>query len=208
MGIAPALAQSTNAAPDLTVTDAPFEAAKLPGLPEAAKQAVANATQQVKSGEWLGYVLAASPDLSVWRLTGVAKTPPVFSLSDVARVTLETCEFESGGPAYILSINGRDTQRRLGGWTPQPEMLFKRPTDFDEREVPFVLASARPQMSAYRRASGNRAFVITTNGGWLSRAGDTLAKAIATAEADCATTFKGATCLLYAVNDRVVFEPR
>jgi hypothetical protein len=87
-------------------------------------------------------------------------------------------------------------------------MLFRKPSDFDETAVPFVLASVRPQMSAYRRASGNRAFVVTTSGGWLSRAGDSVAKAIATAMADCATTFKGATCVLYAVNDRVVFEPR
>jgi hypothetical protein len=106
---APAFAQSTNAAPDLSVNETAFDPAKFPGLPEAAKQAVQNAAQQMKSGDWLGYVLAATGDLTVWCLNGIPKTPPVYSLSDVARITLETCEYGSGAPAYILSLNGRDT---------------------------------------------------------------------------------------------------
>jgi len=206
--IAPAFAQSTNATPDLSMNEAAFDPAKLPGLPEAAKQALANAAQQVKSGEWVGYVLAASPNLAVWDFNSIAKTPPVYSVSDVARIALEACEYDSGAPCYLLSISGHDTQKRGGGWAAQPEMLFSKAGEFDEREVPFVPAAERANLSNYRRASGNRALVITTNGDWLSHVGDTAAKAVAAAVADCTTAVKGATCLLYAVNDRVVFEPR
>jgi hypothetical protein len=206
--VAPAFAQSTNAAPDVSMNDAAFEPAKLPGLSDAAKQALANAAQQMKSGDWVGYVLVSSPDFSVWRFSAILKTPPVYSVSDVARAVLETCEYDSGAPCYILSISGHDMQKRGGGWTTQPEMLVSKLSEFDERTVPFVLETDRQKMSAYRRASGNRVFVVTTSGSWLWRAGDTVPKAIATAAADCATSFSGANCLVYAVNNRVVFDPR
>ena len=204
---APAFAQSTNAAPDISMNDAAFEPANLPGLPDAAKQAAANAAQQMKSGEWLGYVLASSPDFTVWRVSAILKTPPVYSVSDAARAALETCEYDFGSPCYLLSINGHDTQKRGGGWASQPEMLFSKASEFDERTVPFVFQTERQKMSSYRPASGNRVFVVTTNGGWLWRAGDTVPKAIATAAADCATSFSSANCLIYAVNNRVVFDP-
>src|SRR5208282_3114279 len=55
-------AQSTNAPPDLTKTDTPFDPAKVANLPDAAKTAVAQAIKQMKAGDLAGFVFAASPD--------------------------------------------------------------------------------------------------------------------------------------------------
>jgi hypothetical protein len=204
---APAFAQSTNAMPDISIGEAAFDPAKLAGLPDAAKQALSSTGDEFKKGDVLGFVFVASPDLKVWSINGVPKTAPIYSLSDAARVALEGCEYSFGAPCTIFSINGRDTQKKLGGWASQPKMLFRGPGAFDPSVVPFVPAAVRPQLIAYRQATGPRAFIVTTSGGWLWRSGATVGKAVATAEADCATTYKNATCVLYAVNDRVVFEP-
>jgi hypothetical protein len=205
--VGPAFAQSTNAAPDIFVGEAAFDASKLAGLPEAAKQALSSTGEEYKKGDVLGYVFVASPDLKVWNVNAVPKTTPIYSLGDAARTALEGCEYAFGAPCFIFAINGHDTRKPQGGWATQPRMLFREPTAFDPSVLPFVPASARPQTIAYRQASGPRAFVVTTSGGWLWRSGATVGKAIATAEADCATTYKNAICILYAVNGRVVFEP-
>ncbi|HZZ24410.1 MAG TPA: hypothetical protein VFE60_18295 [Roseiarcus sp.] len=205
--VAPAFAQSTNAAPDISMNDAVFEPANLPGLPDAAKQAAVNAAQQMKSGEWLGYVLVSSPDFSVWRVSAILKTPPVYSVSDTARAALETCEYDFGAPCYILSINGHDTQKRGGGWASQPEMLFSKASEFDERTVPFVsdgapedeLLSARERKSRFRcddergLAVARRRYRREGNRDSRRRLRDVVV---------------GANCLVYAVNNRVVFDPR
>ena len=202
-----ASAQSTNAAPILTYNAAPFDASKLSVLTDGAKQALAAAAAQLQSGDLLAYVFTASPDGKMWSLNSVTKSIPIFSLADSARSSLETCEYTNKSPCVILTINGHDAQKPGGGWDLQPVTLFKRPSDFDAARVPFVLASDRTLLRAYASSSGNRALVITTAGAWLYRGGDTIQMAIDTAMSDCATSFKDQTCLLYAVNDRVVFEP-
>ncbi len=203
---APAAAQSTNATPILTYNAAPFDASTVSVLTDGTKQALAGAAAQLQSGDLLAYVFTSSPDGKMWSLNSVAKSMPIFSLADSARSSLETCEYTYGSPCIILTINGHDTQRPGGGWDLQPVMLFKRPSEFDAGRVPFVLQADRTLLRAYATVAGNRALVITSSGAWLYRSGDTVQKAIDTAESDCATSFKDQTCLLYAVNNRVLFE--
>ena len=87
-------------------------------------------------------------------------------------------------------------------------MLFSRPSDFDATVLPFVAQSTRVEAAAYQKAQGPRAFALTTSGLWLWRGGANIVQAIDKTMADCAAEFKPAPCLLYAVNDRVVFEAR
>jgi len=204
----PVLAQSTNAAPDLSRTEAPFDPAKLAGLPDPAKTAVAQAIKQMKGGELAGFVFAASPDLKLWTLKSAPKAMADFSLPDLARTTLENCESSLGEPCVIVSLNGFDTRLKAGGWAKQPETLFRRPSDFDASVVPFVPAPARLQIAPYQKASGPRAFALTTGGEWLWRGGASVDQAITKTLADCAAQFKDAPCILYAVNNRVVFGSR
>src|SRR5208282_1061247 len=149
-------AQSTNAPPDLTKTDTPFDPAKVANLPDAAKTAVAQAIKQMKAGDLAGFVFAASPDMKVWTLKAAPKAAPDFSLADLARTTLESCEASLGEPCAIVTINGFDTRLKSGGWAKQPAMLFRRASDFDSSVVPFIPASARTQIAAYDKATGPR----------------------------------------------------
>jgi hypothetical protein len=128
-----------------------------------------------------------------------------FSLADLARTTLESCEASLGEPCAILSINGFDTRLKTGGWAKQPETLFRRASDFDSAVVPFVPALERLQIAAYQKATGARALAVTTGGGWVWRGGPTLGQAIDKTLADCAAQYKDTPCILYAVNNRVVF---
>jgi hypothetical protein len=208
-GSAPlALAQSTNALPDLTTSEAPFDPGKVAGLPDVAKAAVGQAIAKMKSGEILGFVLAASPDLKIWTLNSAPRTMADYVPSDAGRQALEVCEFEARQPCAILSVNGFQARQRAAGSAPPPEMLFSRASDFDATVLPFVAASTREQAAAYQKAQGPRAFALTTNGLWLWRGGANIIEAIDKTMADCVAEFKPAPCLLYAVNDRVVFEAR
>jgi len=91
--------------------------------------------------------------------------------ADLARTALEVCEFSSGGPCAIVSIDGYDTALKSGGWAKEPAMVSIRPSDFDPVFLPFVPASARSPTAAYQKATGPRAFAVTTAGGWLCAAG-------------------------------------
>jgi hypothetical protein len=194
--------------PDLRTSDAAFDPAKVAGLPGEAKAAFAQANGKLKSGGLLGFILAASPKMKAWALTSAPKTVTNYSPADSARQALENCEFQARQPCVILSVNGLEARRNGGGWATQPDMLFSHPTLFDPTILPFAPASARAEAAAYLKAQGPRAFALTTNGLWLWRGASNILQAIDKAMADCAAQFKPAPCLLYAVNNRVVFEAR
>ena len=209
IGFAPfASAQSTNALPDLTTSSARFDVYAIAGLPDAAKSAFGQANAKMRSGELAGFVFAASPDMKVWALNTAPKTMTGYNPSDSARQTLEICEFEVKQPCVILSVNGYRAQPAAGAQAGRPEMLFSRPSDFDATVLPFVAQPARAEAAVYQKAQGPRAFALTTNGLWLWRGGAAIVQAIDRTMADCAAPFKPAPCLLYAVNDRVVFVAR
>ena len=193
--------------PDLTTSEAAFDPYRVAGLPDAAKAAVAQAKAKMRSGELLGFVFAASPDQKNWTLNSAPKTMADYVPSDAGRQALEVCEFEAGQPCAILSVNGFQA-RKSAASGPQPEMLFSRPSDFDATVLPFVAQSTRLEAAAYQKAQGPRAFALTTSGLWLWRGGANIVQAIDKTMADCAAQFKPASCLLYAVNDRVVFVAR
>jgi hypothetical protein len=202
----PAFAQSTNAAPDLTMNQSAVDPSTLT-IPDDAKKALSDDLQQLKSGQLSGLALAVSASGKTWSLSTSDKSTPVYSIVDLARVALERCQYWYGAPCAILSINGHDTQLPGGGWAAQPNMLFKAPGVFDANTVPFIHTDDRAQLASYGSLAGNRALVLTADGAWLYRSADTIQKAIDQAENDCSTSNKGSTCILYAVNDRVVFEP-
>jgi hypothetical protein len=206
LGPAPlALAQSTNALPDLTTSMSAFDPYKVAGLSDAAKSAVAQAKAKMKSGEIIGFVFAASPDMKFWTLNVAPKSITNYVPWDGGRQALEVCEFEAGRPCAILSVNGLEARQGPDGWAAQPEMLFSRPSDFDPTVIPFVAEPQRAPAAEYLKGKPPRAFAVTTTGLWLWRGGANIVEAIDRTMADCAAQFKPAPCLLYAVNDRVVF---
>jgi hypothetical protein len=204
---APVAAESTNAVLDLRTLKQPFDPASAAGLPDAAKSAFAEASAGMKNGALIGFVFTASPDRKAWTLNVAPRMMTDYVASDSARQALEVCEFAAGQPCAILSVDGFEA-RPLEDWKLQPTMLFSHPTDFDSTVLPFASEAARAKAAEYLKATGPRAFALTTTGLWLWRGGANIVQAVDRAMADCATEFKNAPCLLYAVNERVVFVAR
>jgi hypothetical protein len=71
--------------------------------------------------------------------------------------------------------------------------------------VPFVFASDWPSLQGYGTETKAKALVIPpSNGVWRWKTGDDDGEAVAAAYAECKKD-KGNFCILYAVNNRVVF---
>lgn len=202
----PAAAQSTNATPVIVSNTAPVDAAAMPLLDDSARKAMVASIAALKSGSIAAYILSVSPDGKFWSGNKLNKKQFI-NLRDMARQSLETCEYTAHAPCLIATVNGHDGRDATGGWPLQPRMLMNKPGAFDADRVPFVSYADRALIKSYENVSGPRALVVTTYGGWLWRTSKTVFQAIATADTDCHKTYPGQTCLLYAVNDRVVFSP-
>jgi hypothetical protein len=201
-----ASAQSTNAAPILIRNAAMVDPASLP-LDDQGKKFLTDALANLASGTWLAHVVASSPDGKIWA-SGIATKGSPVNIGDVARQALESCEFaNSNGPCVIFSIDGHDARDSDGAWPTQPRMLEVTPgVAFDAWRVPFVSLIDRSQIAkGYPLAAVPRAFVLSQYGGWSWNTGKTVFDAIATTFAACQKNYPGQTCILYAVNDNVVF---
>jgi hypothetical protein len=208
LAAAPALAQSTNAAPVIVQGTADIDPAAL-SIPDDARTYLTNAIANLKNGSWTAHVLAASPDGKNWA-AAVAAKGAYYNLGDVARIALETCEYMVNyGPCLIYSVNGKDARDSSGGWPTQPPMFDIQPgSKFDPNRVPFVGIADRALIAkGYPLAAAPRALVITEFGGWTWNTGKTVFDAISTDLAACQKSYPNTPCLLYAVNDTVVFTP-
>ena len=78
---------------------------------------------------------------------------------------------------------------------------------FEATRIPFLTDTDQMSAASYATQTSPRVFVVTPSGYWLWRTGKTVFDAIAAAYADCQKGASGQVCVLYAVNDRVVFEP-
>lgn len=199
----PASAQSTNAHPVIVMGSAAVDPATLPVIDDAARKTLKDDTELHKAGKLPAFVMVGSPDGKIWQIHTATKSN-FLSLEDLARQTLETCEFVSGAPCLIYSINGQDAREKAGGWPLQPAMLSNEPAKFDPQRIPFVSLIDRVTLRGYVTATSPRVMVLTSEGGWLWRQGKTAFDAIALARTDCAKTYPGQFCLLYAVDDKVV----
>jgi hypothetical protein len=198
----PAAAQSTNARPVIVLGGAEANPTSVPLLNDEARPALKEAIEALKAGRVAAHVMSAAPDGKAWAGRSVNKKDFV-SIEDVARQSLETCEYFYQAPCFIVAINGRDARDAIGGLPTQPRMLVREAGVFDNERVPFVSAQDRAMLKGYASASP-RALAVTTLGGWLWRGGDTIFQAISTTASDCEKTYPGHICLLYAVNDRIV----
>jgi hypothetical protein len=202
-----ASAQSTGARPVIVIGQNATDPTKLPWIGDDARKALAADLTAYKAGKEVAFVFAAAPDGKNWSITRALTEANYFGVEDLARASLDTCEYLYGAPCFILSINGRDAQDPSTGWPLQPRMITRRGGIFDAARVPFVSSFDRASIAGYGTSTASRALIITTTGGWLWRSGDTVLQAIATVQAECQKTYPNATCVLYAVNDRVIFAP-
>jgi hypothetical protein len=202
-----ASAQSTNAQLTLVQGTATVDPSTLT-LDDTGKKSITDAISSLKNGSLLAYVMAATPDGKYWATATGAKGY-FASVADVARRALESCEYITNlGPCIIMTINGHNSQYSDGGWPAQPPSLEINPgAKFDSRTIPFVALSDRSEIATgYPEAPKPRALVITESGGWFWNPGKTMVEAVDKSYAACQKSYPNDTCILYAVNDNVVFS--
>jgi hypothetical protein len=195
------------AAPIVVAGDTPTDPAKFEWLSENGRTALADAIAKHKAGEVVAYVFAGSPGGDFWAYRSAATDRQLFSLEDLARKALQSCEFFSRAPCFVVSVNGNDARDQSGGLPVQPSMLAGQPETYDAAQVPFVPLSDHTLLAGYTAEPRAKVLVVTPTAGWLWRTGANIFEATATAFADCQKTYPNQPCILYAVNSRVVFLP-
>lgn len=205
---APALADDASPpAPIVIMTDTPADPARFEWLSEGARAALADVVAKHKAGELFASVFVGAPGGDYWAYRFAASDRALFGVDDLARQALQACEFVRRAPCLIVSINGMEARDAAGGLPAQPSLLAGQPVVFDAARVPFVAMNDRTLLAAYPAEPKAKVLVLTVNAGWLWRTGANIFEAVATGLADCQTTYPGQGCILYAVNDRVVFVP-
>lgn len=203
---APALADSTNAEPVITLTDTPFDANALPWVAAETKTFLSAQVASLQKGELTSMAIAAAPN-GVWGYRATAAggyAAP--SITDTVRQALEQCEFYNVMPCYLVSVNGKSTADTNGSYATQPHMLRPDPAAFDYTRVPFAPELDRRNLRDYGLSAGPKAMALHDNGYWGWKTGTTIADAITQAMATCKTGNGDVDCQLYAVNNTVVMD--
>lgn len=202
----PALAQSTNAAPVIVNSSTPLDVGKLP-LSDEGKKSISDTIAKLNAGTVFSAVYAGGLDGRTWQVTLYDGGTPQ-TVQDLARQTLERCEFFEKGPCVIFMINGHEARSPDGGWPTQPRMLAQEPgAKFDPWTVPFIPLAGRGSITGYLTAPSPKALTVTPEGFWNWSVGKSAIEAVDTAGANCTKQNVGHVCLLYAVNDTVVIAP-
>jgi len=205
--VAPALAQRPPEAPFIVMNDVDIDPAAYQWLSQEARDALAGANGKLKSGELKAFVFAGHPGGNYWAMRGAATGSDLFNIADLARQALQACEFYAHSSCFVVSINGKEARDSEGGLLAQPAQLTDQARRFDASRVPFLSMAEQRKVASYAAETKPKVLVITATAGWLWRTGDNVFAAAAKAYADCQSTYPDLTCILYAVNDRVVFSP-
>jgi len=202
-----AFAQMPPPQPVLVMNSTMVDPQTLGWLADDGRKALASAIAQQKSGGLYAFVFVGAPGGDAWSYRSTNKAADFLSVEELARAALQVCQFFENGPCYIISINGHDARDTFGGYPDQPDFLADQHGIFAATKIPFVTDTDQMTAASYATQTSPRAFVLTPNGYWLWRTGKTVFDAIAAAYTDCQKGAPGQVCVLYAVNDRVVFEP-
>lgn len=201
-----AYAASTNAPPVIQISDTPMDVAKLPFIDESVRTYLKDLSAQYAAGTVTAFVVAAGPTGS-W---GVRSTVPggavSVSLEDMARQTLEQCEFYYLMPCRIIAINNKMTTDANGGWAQQPFTLDPAPSKFDYMTIPFVNEWDRRTLRDYLYAAAPKMLLISPSGFWSYKTGTDMADAYNQAQAACKPGNQNVDCSIYAVNNFVVMD--
>ncbi|HZP21725.1 MAG TPA: hypothetical protein VFB16_16155 [Bauldia sp.] len=193
------------AAPVIVAGTAEINPAAYDWVSDAGRQALTDLAARFKAGSVAAYAFAAAPGGNFWSLRSAAKASEIYNLPDLARAALQSCEYFAHVPCFIVSISGKDARDANGGLPVQPVQLTDPPAEFDATAVPFVGSLDQNMLAGFGPERRPKALAITVNGGWAWRTGDNVPAAVAQTIADCQKAYPNQVCLLYAVNNRVVF---
>lgn len=202
-------AEAAEPAPIIVDNDKPVDLKAYPWLSESGVKALMADVAEMKSGTIRGFVFAAE-EKDIWFAQPLPKSG-ASSVRDLARTVLQGCEYYASGiPCFILSVNGKDGRDSTGTLPTQPVLFERPPAAFDAARAPFVWNRFRRYLAGYGKAAQPRALVLTPDGYSYWNTGQTVLSAIEKDLVACEkhlATDKSDACLLYAVNDEVVFSP-
>ena len=193
--------------PIIAIGTTDIDPTKYDWLTDQGRKALADSVGQVKSGSLHASVFAAGPGGEYWSYRSAPKATDLFDLGDLARQALQSCQFYARFPCFIVAINGKEARDANGGIPIQPSQLIEQPAAFDAATIPFLTVTDQRLLEGYGAEPKAKVMVITPSGGWLWRTGDTVFAAMATADTDCKKNYPNDTCIVYAVNNRVVYVP-
>lgn len=198
-------AHGADAKPVIVISNRATDPQKLTWLPDDARKALGDEIASLKAGTVADFVFIAAG--KNWDFRAVTKAGDFASIEELARIGLQSCEYWHHATCVIVSINGYDAVDATGTYPVQPPLLDDRPGSFDALRIPFIGADYQALASAYEKATGPRAFVVSASETFDWETGKTVFDAIAAAYAGCQKADAANQCLLYAVNSRVVFVP-
>jgi len=198
-------AHAADAKPVIIISNTATDPQKLTWLSDDARKALSDDIAGHKAGTIADFVFVAAG--SVWQGRTVAKAGDFASVEDLARIALQACEFNRHAPCAIVSINGYDAVDATGTYPVQPRLLDEQPKSFEAARIPFLHADYQALAAKYAMAAGPRAFVLSASDTFAWETGKTVFDAIAAAYAGCQKADPTNQCVLYAINDRVVFVP-
>ncbi|SMH33155.1 Uncharacterized protein, contains caspase domain [Azospirillum lipoferum] len=126
---------------------------------------------------------------------------------DVKRTALQFCQHQAKAPCTLYAVGDSVVPAPGKEFVPMPVEIAGSGA-FDPARVPFVTDRTREVgMVNYQRNPGNKALAVTLTGRWGAAWNRGSAKdARAAALEKCAQLSGDEECMLYAVNDRIVFD--
>jgi hypothetical protein len=193
--------------PIIIVGAADIDPAKYDWVSEDGRKALQAAIDAMKAGTMHAFVFAGAPGGNFWSYRWAGKPSDPYSIPDLARQALQACEYYANAACYIVSISGKEARDANGTMPVQPRMLVRPPAVFDPYSVPFLNRADQARLQSYLAQPRAKVLVITPGQGWAFAFGENIFQATATGLSECQKTYPNQPCLLYAVNDRVVFAP-
>ncbi len=200
-------AQDAPREPVIIVGMQDIDLAKYEWLNENVRKGIQGLIDAKKAGTIDTFVVAASPAGTNPAMRFVEKSAGPVNLPEMARGALQWCEHLTDRACVIVTVNGKEAVDATGKLPPQPRQLIRPSPTIDVNFVPFITREDQQKLRPYISNTGARAMAVTPLGGATWRGGDTVFAAVANVLADCQKNFPNQACILFAVNDRVVYAP-
>ncbi|MEI8394975.1 MAG: caspase family protein [Rhodospirillaceae bacterium] len=125
---------------------------------------------------------------------------------DARRRVLERCEYYNKSACVLYSVNGIVLQPETSTPNPTPAPIQKN-GHFDPATVPFITQSSRDtKMPAFASGREHKALAIHPSGAWASVTARPSVEAAREAALQNCTKHREDGCIIYAVDDEVVFD--
>lgn len=194
--------------PIVKMSTIPSDPDRLTWVSEGGRKALASLMASAKANTIARFAFAAAPHGDFWGARSAIKSTDYSGTEDLAWRALETCENLRGAPCTLVSLNGFEAGDGNGGFAIQPSLLAHSPLDLDPTRVPFISSEYQGAFRWYLSQDKPRALALTTAGNFRIEMAENAFDAVAATMAACQKNYPADSCILYAVRNRVVYDPQ